>query len=154
MRAAAVFLIAILTIALLVPIVSAKGQNFGEEILLEQKKTNSHAAFVEARRRVAAVRENNSNELRLNKLKTLDRLPPEIAGVTALKQLNLNGTQVSDLSPLADLTALKRLSLRESQVADLSPLIGLATLNLLTLQDGTTLVGRTKVQAWLYENAR
>ena len=55
---------------------------------------------------------------------------------TNLQDLNLNGTKVSDLSPLAKLTNLMGLDLRGTQVSDVSPLARLANLDQLWL-DGT-----------------
>jgi Leucine-rich repeat (LRR) protein len=56
----------------------------------------------------------------------------ELAGLT---DLSLDNTQVSDLSPLAGLTALTRLSLTNTQVSDLSALAGLTALTMLMLDN-------------------
>ena len=60
-------------------------------------------------------------------------LPRSIGTLTALKSLDLRGTQVSDLTPLSGLTALKSLDLRGTQVSDLTPLSGLTALKSLYL---------------------
>ncbi len=57
-----------------------------------------------------------------------------LAGLSALEQLVLNDTQVSDLSPLAGLTTLRWLWLDSTQVSDLSPLAGLTALESLYLR--------------------
>ena len=41
----------------------------------------------------------------------LNRLPPEIAGLTGITTLNLTNTQVSNLTPLAGLTGITWLDL-------------------------------------------
>ena len=48
-----------------------------------------------------------------------------LARLTSLTWLNLGGTQVTDVGPLAGLTKLKTLSLQGTQVTDLAPLAGL-----------------------------
>ena len=45
--------------------------------------------------------------------------------------LNLRGTQVSDLAPLARLSALQSLDIDGTQVSDLAPLAGLSALRML-----------------------
>ena len=52
-------------------------------------------------------------------------LPPDIGSLTALKNLTLMGTQVSDISALSGLEGLKYLYLSRTQVKDLSPLLSL-----------------------------
>jgi internalin A len=53
--------------------------------------------------------------------------------ITQLNYLNLNNTQVTDLSPLSGLTQLNSLSLDDTEVTDLSPLNGLSLLKELYL---------------------
>jgi Leucine-rich repeat (LRR) protein len=48
-----------------------------------------------------------------------------------LQDLSLDGTRVSDLSPLAGLTALQRVTLNDTPVTDLSPLAGITALHTL-----------------------
>ena len=45
--------------------------------------------------------------------------------LVALKDLNLAGNKIADLSPLAGITALKSLVLDDNQVTDLAPLIAM-----------------------------
>ena len=52
-----------------------------------------------------------------------------------LKQLNLSGTPISNLSPLAGLTRLERLNLRNTVISDLQPLAGLVNLQRLDLSE-------------------
>jgi Leucine-rich repeat (LRR) protein len=72
---------------------------------------------------IAEAREAGARRLSFDRedCRGLDRLPPEISGLDALRTLDLDRTQVSDLSPLAGLTALTTLSLSDTQVSDLSP---------------------------------
>ena len=85
----------------------------------------------------------------------LDRIPPEIAGITGLTKLVLDRTKVVDLTPLAGLTALRTLGLSSTKVADLTPLSGLTALQGLSLTgtpvaDLTPLSGLTGLQGlWL-----
>ena len=60
--------------------------------------------------------------------KALDRLPPEITTLTNLQHLDLDNTQVSDLTPISTLTNLQRLFLMSTQVSDLTPLMALPNL--------------------------
>ena len=54
-----------------------------------------------------------------------------IGTMTGLRQLDLSGTGITDLSFLKDLSGLKRLAIRENQVTDLSPLTALPELETL-----------------------
>ena len=58
-----------------------------------------------------------------------------IAKLTMLTGLDLMSTQVSDIGPLAKLTALKRINLAFTQVSDIRPLAKLTTLEWLVLVD-------------------
>ena len=51
-----------------------------------------------------------------------------LKGLTALRELNLNSTQVANLKPLRGLTALRTLDLSATKVADLTPLQDLPNL--------------------------
>ena len=51
-----------------------------------------------------------------------------LAGLAALQSLDLSRTRVSDVSPLAGVAALQRLDLISTQVSDVSPLAGVAAL--------------------------
>ena len=56
-----------------------------------------------------------------------------LASLITLERLDLGSTQVSDIDPLANLIALEWLDLDETQVSDLSPLANLTALELLDL---------------------
>ena len=60
----------------------------------------------------------------------------EVAKLTNLTSLRLDGTKLSDVSPLAILTSLNHLDLDSTQVSDVSPLAYLTNLTFLRL-DGT-----------------
>ena len=62
----------------------------------------------------------------------------DLTGIEAaknLKNLSLNHNSISNLSPLSGLTSLKTLSLKENKITDISPLAGLTSLTLLNLED-------------------
>ncbi len=72
-------------------------------------------------------------DLELDGTSIVDLAP--LAGLDHLRSLNLHGTQVKDLRPLAGLWRLEELDLSETQVADLSPLANLPNLRCLDLPD-------------------
>ncbi|MCH8031447.1 MAG: leucine-rich repeat domain-containing protein [Bacteroidetes bacterium] len=57
-----------------------------------------------------------------------------IKGLTSLLRLNLQGTQVSDLEPIKGLTNLTKLILKSTQVSDLEPIKSLTRLEHLDLE--------------------
>ncbi len=62
----------------------------------------------------------------------------DLTGIEAaknLKNLSLNHNSISNLSPLSSLTSLKTLSLKENSITDISPLTGLTSLTSLHLED-------------------
>lgn len=99
------------------------------------KGRTSAEQFVTAQRRIQEARESGATELDLSDLRRLAALPPELADLAALQDLNLDDTLVSDLTPLADLTALQNLTFRHTRVRDVSCLAGLTTLQGLFLMD-------------------
>ncbi len=75
-----------------------------------------------------------------------------LAGLAALQSLNLMNTKVSDVAPLAGLAALQSLDLMNTQVSDVAPLAGLAALRSLHLMntqvgDVAPLAGLTALQS-------
>lgn len=58
-----------------------------------------------------------------------------LSGLSGLQRLNLNGTNVRDVSPLSSLATLQTLSLKDTQVSDVSPLKGLFALKSLDLSN-------------------
>ncbi len=68
-------------------------------------------------------------------LKHLATIPPSISSLTELKRLDLNRTQVADLSPLAGMVEMQTLYLNDTQVTDLSPLAELAAMQTLSLNN-------------------
>lgn len=65
----------------------------------------------------------------------LDRIPPEIAGISFLEYAIFDGTAISDISPLAALKKMGRLHLNNTLVSDLSPLASMKELAWLDLND-------------------
>ena len=76
-----------------------------------------------------------------------------LSGLTALERLYLDNNQISDISPLSGLTALELLGLGQNQISDISPLSGLTALQSLNLgqnsiSDASPLSGLTALE-WL-----
>ncbi|MEM8555424.1 MAG: leucine-rich repeat domain-containing protein [Pseudomonadota bacterium] len=93
-------------------------------------------AYEEAEARIAKAREEQSEDLNLMLGENLVRLPPEIAELRELASLDLDGTSVSDLSPIQTLSALTGLDLSNNPyLSDLSSLFGLSGLKTLNLNN-------------------
>ena len=92
----------------------------------------AHDAAVKEIRRVKQAGE-TTLDLRDKRYRALDRIPQDIATLSALKTLRLDQTAVSDLAPLAALTALEELTLNQTAVSDLAPLAALTALQRLWL---------------------
>ena len=58
---------------------------------------------------------------------------PPLAGLTALKSLDISNNQISNCAPLAALLQLNKLDISNNQIADCSPLAGLSSLNFLDI---------------------
>lgn len=108
---------------------------------LDAQETPAEKAFRAAERLIAEAKDKGAASLTLDRRETqaLMVLPESIAELTTLRSLDLEDTQVSDLSPLTGLTGLRVLGLARTRVTDLSPLT--------TLQDLHALwIDRTEVQ--------
>jgi len=89
----------------------------------------------------AAIREaihKPEGSIYMSDLESLTKLTATFKGIQSLagleycvylRQLNLSGSQISDVSPLASLTNLNVLDLGKNQISDLSPLASLTNLN-------------------------
>lgn len=86
---------------------------------------------------VSEAVEENASFLSFNseELRELKYIPPSIARLTGLKVLDLEGTSISDLTPLSSLQSLEVLNVAGTNVSDISPLEGLEKLNELWLDD-------------------
>lgn len=71
-------------------------------------------------------------QLRFSWKRELSDLTP-VAGLSALRHLDLSGTQVIDLTPIANLSALQHLDLDSTKIRDLKPIAGLGALQHLDL---------------------
>lgn len=93
--------------------------------------------------------------LHLSDPSAIRALPPQIGRLDWMAWLDLEGTGIADLSPIASLTRLQRLDLRMTGVADLSPLSGMTRLTHLFVEgapvrDLTPLSGLCRLQElWL-----
>ncbi len=97
--------------------------------------TEASDAYAEAERRIKAAQEMAAVTLDLSGLHGLDRLPLTITSMRDLRTLDLSGTNVTDVSPIAQLPALDALNLSRTDVTDLSPLAKLPALSKLRLMD-------------------
>ncbi|MCP3971072.1 MAG: leucine-rich repeat domain-containing protein, partial [Rhodobacteraceae bacterium] len=102
--------------------------------------SDAQRAYEAAEKRIAEAKARGATELRFDREETyaLQVLPPGIAELTGLQILNLDNTDISDLTPLAGLTALLWLGLNRTRVQDLSALTGLTNIHDLRL-DGTAI---------------
>jgi hypothetical protein len=93
--------------------------------------TDAEKAYAEAERLIAKERKERSGWLIIShkRFDNLTTLPPEISDLNWLKSLDLEDTQVEDISSLMTCTTLMRLNVRNTQVTDISPL---TALNMLT----------------------
>uniref|UniRef100_UPI00356186CF leucine-rich repeat domain-containing protein n=1 Tax=Roseovarius sp. TaxID=1486281 RepID=UPI00356186CF len=87
----------------------------------------------EALRRIDRAKRFHLLNLDLEGLK-LNRLPEEIKDLGFLLSLNLRGTGISDLAPLAGMTEMTTLNLSGKGITDLAPLAGMTAMTSLTLQ--------------------
>jgi Leucine-rich repeat (LRR) protein len=92
------------------------------------KGRTSAEQFITAQRLIQEAGHSDAIELNLRNLTKLIELPAEIVGLASLQSLDLTGTQISDLAPIADLTALQSLDLTGTQISDLAPIAGLTAL--------------------------
>jgi hypothetical protein len=88
------------------------------------------AAYARAQDAIATARTSDASDLTLSgdDFSDLTELPPDVATLTALTDLSLSGTQVSDISALSGLTGLMELTLTGTPVNDLSPILPLTQL--------------------------
>ncbi len=121
----------------------------------------AEVAYQAALREIERVKAEGGKELVLSgeAFANLDRIPPKVTEIAGLVSLNLNGTKISDLSPLRDMTALHILWLNKTAVSDLSPLGSITELHLLSLEqtpvgDLSALRKMTRLQSlWLNQTA-
>jgi hypothetical protein len=97
--------------------------------------TDAEKAYAAAERRIAKAKESGADNVHfvVPACHALTRIPPQIADLPALRAIDFDYTQISDLTPLARLTARTRLSLNSTPVTDLAPLAYLTSLKQLLL---------------------
>jgi hypothetical protein len=97
------------------------------------QKEPQEAAYARAQDAIATARTSDASDLTLSgdDFSDLTELPPDIGTLTALTDLSLSGTQVSDISALSGLTGLTWLYLSRTEIRDISALSGLSTLDLM-----------------------
>lgn len=97
-------------------------------------------AYRAAEALIAKAKADGADRLSLDTPETraLTRLPPEIAHLLKLQNLDLQNTQITDLTPLIPLNGLRRLSLSNTPITDLRPVVPLTGL-------GTLFLGNTRI---------
>ena len=122
---------------------------------IPSEKEPQDAAYAQAQDAIATALASGADHLLLSadNFSDLAVLPPDIGSLTALTDLELSGTQVSDISALSGLTALSGLNLTDAYVSDISALSGLTALSRLDLRgtpvsDISALSGLTAL-SWL-----
>lgn len=111
-------------------------------------------AYATAERLISKARKEGAARIDFDREEThaLNRLPKGISDLPGLQILDLDNTQVADLSPLFGLTRLTTLFLSNTKVSDLGPLSGLTRLTKLGLNE-TQVSDLTPLSsmAWLTE---
>ena len=98
--------------------------------------TRAEEAYAAAEAEIARVKAAGEWKLELSSrvgFGELERLPPELADLTELRELDLTETKVRDLAPVSPLFQLENLYLYDCSVADLSPISNLRQLRNLFL---------------------
>jgi len=92
-------------------------------------------AYKAAQAEIARAKATGEDRLRLDEtaFRALQALPPEIAELDGLRQLDLDNTQIRDMSPLAGMQTLLVLYLDRTKVSDITPLAGMQSLQALYL---------------------
>ena len=108
----------------------------------------SKAAYAAAVREIARVIKAGETQLKLDdkKFNALTRIPPNLHDIKGLYWVDLDNTQINDLTPLQVLTGLQQLLLNQTGVVDLTPLQALTGLQGLYLNQ-TGVVDLTPLQA-------
>ena len=104
---------------------------------MTDKKSAAEKAYAAAEQLIARAKREGAVVLRLDREEThaLEMLPPDIAELDDLRDLDLDNTKISDLTPLSGLTALTHLGLHYTPVSDVTPLSGLSALTQLWLDN-------------------
>ena len=103
-------------------------------------RTDPDAAYAEAERRIEEARRTGAEALALNgdegskdALPALAHLPP-LHDLPSVAFIDLDNTQVADITPIAQCKSLQRLFLNGTQVTDIAPIAQCEDLELLTLE--------------------
>lgn len=98
--------------------------------------TDADKAWKAALNKIGRVRRAGGTQLDLSgeKFHALAHIPPQVTSIAGLLWLDLDSTQITDLSPLAPLTTLQTLWLNNTPITDLSPLAPMTALHVLGLR--------------------
>ncbi|WP_141134349.1 leucine-rich repeat domain-containing protein [Jannaschia aquimarina] len=121
-----------------------QSEKLERERRISEERAPETGARTEALRRINEAQSSNAQRIDLSGLR-IDRIPSEIADLKRVLTVDLSGTQVKDLAPIAGMKALRSLNLRDTPVADLTPLADLHDLELLSL-DGTSVLDITDIK--------
>ena len=110
--------------------------------------SDADTAFAAAQAEIARVREAGKDHLDLTDeaYSALTTLPEEIGSLDRVSFIELDDTQITDLTPLAPLTGLERLDLVNTPVTNITPLQALTGLTTLFLS-GTQVTDIAPLQA-------
>jgi Leucine-rich repeat (LRR) protein len=92
----------------------------------------------EATRRIKEAIETGETKLSLKDLKgvtSLSDLDVDIAAATTVTHLNLGGTQITDITPIAGLTGITALYLGNTQITDITPIASMTGITTLILDN-------------------
>jgi hypothetical protein len=97
------------------------------------RNSDSRNAYAEAAARIRRAADENAPTLRLSDLANLERLPP-LGSLLSLRELDLAGTKIDDLSSVSVLSDLRALDVHDTGVTDLTPLNSLGRLQTLNIE--------------------
>ena len=99
--------------------------------------TDADRAYARAEEIIAEAKASGAERVSFDEeaCRELTRIPPQIADLFEVWQIDLDHTKIADLSPLSTINQLWVLSLDDTLVADLTPLAKMITLRFLSLDD-------------------
>jgi Leucine-rich repeat (LRR) protein len=83
----------------------------------ESQNLTAAEAYAAAIELLNEARNSGSSEINLSNLKALDKIPP-LDGLSRVRDINLKGTKIVDLSPLSQLPALESLNISQTKVTE------------------------------------
>jgi hypothetical protein len=96
-------------------------------------------SYIQAESQIVIISKFKLPNLNLSGLKFLETLPPQVAELHWLTQIDITNTLIRDISPIASLLQLQVISAKNSKIQDLNPLKALAELKYISI-DRTPIV--------------